>query len=411
MAVTFKQQPQAFTPSDNPIMFVFESNNTNLPNFEFLIEVYQWNGNIGNSTKLSTHRVFPTLGNQSYFDASETISNYLNAAKIPSDTEVLFKANNDDTFSIIVNERFGDFTNTANFAISDEFTSWKACLSDLEFEKYNHLLYKAESNDFKFFLTNKKIVNDGIISFSEKTFAYFYWGGTQTITIDLNVFDNDDNIIDTTTLSVNQGAGVYGVQLNAEIWNAVESLNISNAFLLEKDLRRNTSFIAGYSMIIKTPYFPFQAPLALPQIASNCYPLERKNTLFYLNKLGGYDAFVFAQNFKRRKTTNRNTMEKAYGIQTQDAYVFKSTQRKTNYLNRSEFRETLQTNWLSEDTHNLLIDELIESPLVFRFDEDNNIEYLQLTDTSSEYKYRDFETLYQLSINIETSKYSKSARL
>jgi len=403
MAVTFKQQPQAFTPSDNPIMFVFESNNTNLPNFEFLIEVYQWNGNVGNSTKLSTHRVFPTLGNQAYFDASETISNYLNAAKIPSDTEVLFKANNDDTFAIIVNERFGDFTNTANFAISDEFTSWKACLSDLEFEKY-------DADDFIVNANNGRFLSNSKFQFADKRFAYFYYDGIGTLNVNFNSRNIQTGAIDSINVPVSLGKGVYGVNCDLVVLNNEISLDINNANELVVSII-NSQGTQDEVNLFKFPYFRFQFPLALPQVLNNCYPLQRKNTLHYLNKLGGIDTFVFAHNFKRRKTTNRNTMEKAYGRQIQDAYVFTSTQRKTNYLNRSEFSETLQTNWLSEDTHNLLIDELIESPLVFRFDENGNKEFLQLTDTSSEYKYRDYETLYQLSINIETSKYSKSARL
>jgi hypothetical protein len=104
-------------------------------------------------------------------------------------------------------------------------------------------------------------------------------------------------------------------------------------------------------------------------------------------------------------------MEKSYGRQSVNTYTFANSQRKTNYFNNTSFAETLQTNWLSEQSHNQLIDDLIESPLVFRFDENGNKEFLQVTDNSSEYKYRDFETLFQLSVNIETSKYSKSARL
>jgi hypothetical protein len=398
MAVTFLQQPQAFTPSDNPIMFVFESDNTALPNFEFLVEVYKWNSTIANSIKLSTHRIFPTLGNQAYFDASETISAFLKAAKIPSDTEVVFDAENWDNFAIVVNERFGDFSNTSIFATSTPFVSWKSCLSDIDFENYSYMPFRS-------FLTDRPQVN-----FSERALAYFYNEGTGITDVRLEVYDNQDNLVDSKTISI-PNKGVYGINMKAEIWNSIEGIDINGAFLLQAITINNGDELSFFDLYVNLPYFPFQPPLAIPQSFGSCYPLERKNTLFFLNKLGGYDAFVFAQNFKKRKQTQRNTMEKSYGRQSVNAYTFANSQRKTNYFNNTSFDETLQTNWLSEATHNRLIDKLIESPLVFRFDENGNKEFLQVTDNSSEYKYRDYETLFQLSVNIETSKYSKSARL
>jgi hypothetical protein len=397
MAVTFLQQPQAFTPSDNPIMFVFESNNTALPNFEFLVEVYKWNSTIANSIKLSTHRIFPTLGNQAYFDASETISAFLKVAKIPSDTEVVFDAENWDNFAVVVNERFGDFSNTSIFSTSTPFVSWKACLSDIDFENYI-------SKVFSFLTTNPET------NFSERALSYFYSDGTGTTDIRLETIDVNDDIIDSKTINI-PTKGVYGINVNAEIWNNIEGIDINGVNALQAITINNGDELSFFDLSIKTPYFPIQPPFAIPQSFSNCYPLERKNTLFFLNKLGGYDAFVFAQNFKKRKQTQRNTMEKAYGRQSVNTYTFANSQRKTNYFNNTSFTETLQTNWLGEPSHNRLIDELIESPLVFRFDENGNKEFLQVTDNSSEYKYRDFETLFQLSVNIETSKYSKSVRL
>lgn len=406
MAVTFLQQPQALTPSDNPIMFVFESDNTNLSNFEFLVEVYQWNGNVGNSTKLSTHRVFPTLGDQAYFDASETISNYLNACKIPEDTEVVFKAENDNDFAIIVNERFGDFTNTSIFATSNTFRSWKACLSDEDFESYDSSKYiiGAGGDDYLRIYT-------GSSPFANRNFALFYWNGTGTLNINLSSLDISFSVIDSVAVNVNQGKGVYAVQIDPIIWNAEEGLDITNAFEIEAAIEINSTIRDIYALNFSIPNPKLTLPLPIPQVFSTCYPLQRQNTLHFLGKYGNYSTFVFAQNFKKRKSTKRFTMEKPYGRQIQDAYIFQNTQRKTNYLNVSSFTETMNTNWLDEATHNNLIDELIESPLVFRFDEDNNIEYIQLTNVSSEYKYQDYETLFQLTINIEVSKYSKSARL
>jgi hypothetical protein len=39
MAITFNQIPQVLTPSDNDVMFVFTSNQSAQPNFEFKVEV------------------------------------------------------------------------------------------------------------------------------------------------------------------------------------------------------------------------------------------------------------------------------------------------------------------------------------------------------------------------------------
>jgi len=408
MAVTFKQQPQHFTPSDNPIMFVFESDNTNLPNFEFLVEVYQWGGTIGTSVKLSSHRVFPTLGNQAYFDASETISVFLNAPQLPDGTQLIVDAGNYDEFAIVVNERFGDFSNTSIFTASDAFISWKACLSDVDFENFDADDYTVKAGaaaDSISFLSN---VNE--VRFGTQDYVMFYYDGSGSLEIELNTLDEAATPINDVQIPKTLSKGVYIINVNPIVYEN-EGLDLTNYVFLVTDISVNNIAVTKGQLLLKTPYFPFQDPIPFPQVLTNCYPLERRNQLFYFNKLGGIDQFIFSQRFEKRKQTERNTMEVAYGRQGIDSYTFKDSQRKRNYFNNTTFTETLQTDWLSEETHNHLVNELMESPLVFRYDDKGNQQFLQITDTTSEYRFKEFETLYQLTINLEQSKYSKSARL
>jgi hypothetical protein len=100
MAVTINNSPTTYTPSDNPIIWRFSSDETAQPNFRFIVEVYV------NTLIYSTHDVFVERSNYAHFDASQVAQQVCEFVK-PSMTEIAEENKIWQVMSIRVREYYG----------------------------------------------------------------------------------------------------------------------------------------------------------------------------------------------------------------------------------------------------------------------------------------------------------------
>src|SRR5690606_18666445 len=85
MAVTITKQPYKYAPSQNPIIWEFESNNVQTVYFDIIIK------NADNQQLLSKHKIFlPPSSTRSFIDISKVLDN-LTITQIDN-TETVFKS-------------------------------------------------------------------------------------------------------------------------------------------------------------------------------------------------------------------------------------------------------------------------------------------------------------------------------
>ena len=70
MAITIHDTPQTYTPSDNPVVWTFSSNQTAQNNFAYLVDVY-----INDTLVAESELIFPEDGIYARFDATNFASN------------------------------------------------------------------------------------------------------------------------------------------------------------------------------------------------------------------------------------------------------------------------------------------------------------------------------------------------
>ena len=133
MAITINQQPKSFTPSDNPIVWTFSSNQTAQPNFVYVVKVYI------NDTLISNELVFPDNGIYGRYDASNHASNYCNLPTIGS--AIVADAANYCKVRITIVERYGATPTDGASVVGTNRIAWKAKMFDTDFINWNPTPY------------------------------------------------------------------------------------------------------------------------------------------------------------------------------------------------------------------------------------------------------------------------------
>jgi len=126
MAITFHQTPAAYSTSDNPLVFVFSSNQTTQPNFFFRIRTKR-NGN-----QVSVDDVFPQVGSRAMFDASHLMKQL---AIQPALKNQVFWSRNLERLNIEVIEFYGTTPVAQASLESDTIRFWKSSVSEYRFTK------------------------------------------------------------------------------------------------------------------------------------------------------------------------------------------------------------------------------------------------------------------------------------
>ena len=126
MAITFHQTPAAYSTSDNPLVFVFSSNQTAQPNFFFRVRTKR-NGN-----QVSVDDVFPQVGSRAMFDASHLMKQL---AIQPELKNQVFWSRNLERLNIEVIEFYGTTPVAQASLESDTIRFWKSSVSEYRFTK------------------------------------------------------------------------------------------------------------------------------------------------------------------------------------------------------------------------------------------------------------------------------------
>lgn len=342
MAVTIHQTPDSYTPSDNPIVWVFSSDQTAQNNFYYLIKVFV------NDTQVGEEVYFPESGIYARFDGSSYASNACNIPTISDD--LLADANNYCELRITVVERYGDPVADGASSAASNIVAWKAKMNDEDFVNWSSSGYVY--GDPGTFLTSYP--QTPAVRRDNEDFRLLFINGEQNITdFKVELFDNDDNSIVSDT--VNFTATSFQLLI----------VNVSPAAIIASGLAISSANFdqAAYYKVSANSL----AGLTEYQIDINeeTYYSTYKRVHF-LAEWGNIDSYSFDLLSKEMGNIESWSYEKTWGEYDGNSYVFNIEQgRDIDYAKLRKPSMDIVSNWLDEDIYWYLNENLLGSPLFY----------------------------------------------
>jgi len=316
MAVTFHQQPANFSTSDNPLVYVFSSNQVAQQNFSFIVQTYV------DAVLVSTERIFVERSGRAHWDASLVVKNNIYRPTRPTalSTEQVLPS-----VYVKVTENYGTPpTNQAN-ANSNTISVIKAKLSEEDFKTYDIL------NDW---VNDKWLteIPDNTIH-ATKTQDIF----AQVICTDVSqslslfAFDENNTLIDTYATA----------PASVDLWNC----NLSYANLLAvMPAMPNAYKVAAQVNNSNVLYIQYDI--------DEC---DNKDVVSWINKFGAFDQFVFTHYKENRGATESQSYQKQFGGWSNSTWSFDVDYGEIETVKTNKPTGYIVSGWLNTTTQNWLV--------------------------------------------------------
>jgi len=342
MSVTIHQTPESYTPSDNPIIWTFSSDQTAQPNFVYAVKVFI------NDVQVATDLVFPTSGIYARYDASWIASVNCQPPTISSDLVV--DANNYCKVKITIVERYGDPVADGANAAGTNITAWKARMLDDDFVDW-------DPADYIFGTSAKFLTNYPIADISPKVRAtdeqirLLLINNLNNVNILIKVYDSGDNLLAsgtygftatsfrllmvnvTPSVIVNESIGIQQSDFDAAAYYTVEDLLDVVAFRIDID----TSLV-----------------------------YDTYKRLHFLTQWGDIASWSFGLISRRSGTVESHSYRKGFGEWNGNQFVFGKEQgRDIDYGKTVARSMKCVSDWLTEENQNWMVLNLYGSPIVY----------------------------------------------
>ena len=373
MAVTIHSTPKAFSPSGNPLSYVFSSNQTAQANFSYIVETYV------NSAKQREERIFPENWIYAHIDISETVDALIQAPSILGG--ISNASGTSQSIYIIVRENYGAIPINQASATSATTIAFKACVDNRRFETINFdTTYKAKK-----WLTNHP-TNDVSILRSQNAICSMIVNSSQTLVVKLY-----------------SAAGAFLSSYNQTANRVIWQVNISNATLLavaiSQSVINNTAYITvqiGTSEIMTFRY-----------LDNYCHSPK---ALLWTNEYGSFDTFIFEHFDIRTGNVSGNMFKKQFGEWSGNSFVFNSLNSgDIDYSKTKITNGSLVSDYMTETEHSWLV-ELYNSTFYVVFNIAGVAEAVRVTKTQFEYLSERFEDLIMEQVDYTLSNTQKSIR-
>lgn len=372
MAITITQSPQIITPSDNPVTWVFESDQTAQVNFYFIVEVQ-----IANPTTFATierHKIFPEVGNVAHFDASSITERY---ASVNNRTlnQVLPQV------KINIIEYYNGSVGSST--LSSVVGIFKSRLKKKAFVNYVSSDYSLLSATGVKFMT---LEPRGTVKVKQADLKYltFINALSVAITSTYKTYTSAGTLVDTQSESLGSG-----------YWNTF-SVGIDR---LETDL--SLSFVgASYYTIEVTSSTGAMEVFRIDLDASCIYSTATR--VHFLNTLGGIDSYTFGLLTREKTEVESFGYERQFGnFNTSSAFVYDVKDGTViDFLKTSSKSLEVTSDWMKENVQNWLSKELYMSPIVWT-EEDAELYRCKVTNKSYDKKIQETDMLFQEVAKIE----------
>lgn len=408
MAITIRQEPSEYSPVYNELKFVVSSTNTSQANFRFICDVYV-NGSSDYIARLDTVPN-PTYGT-GVFDVARIIESYV-THDFDVDSVASKKCENSTAYyQCKFGEEYGlassGTTVYPNMTNSSTKYTWNGVFDWEDWNSYDQNKYKTNQASSQWLTSapnNKKVYIDSNYS-SGNEFLYCLNDTSG------NVYFMDVDTYDSNGVAV----GSYRVEnlyqnspSNGKMISFPSGYNMNNISASHIQVASGTLPIIGSTVASYTIYasdYSGTTTINVPKtftVDRSCSKYQLYE-IYFLNKLGGYDTFVF--NFKsiHRADIKRSNYKSVMGRLT-SAYVYTNSVNQrgvTQYDTTVEDIITLKSDYIDEDTM-LWLEELVTSPDVYMLKNGEEVPII-ITNAQFERKKTINDKIFNLSIDIKFS--------
>ena len=378
MAVTIHTSPSDYTPSGNPLTFVFSSNQTAQANFSYLVEIYV------DGSLVEQNQIFPESGIYAHFDCSGVAERYCNTIE-PLTATYIYDAANYIDLKCDVTEMYGT-PPTAQASADDTIKTYKGKLTKSNFLSTTMSDYVFASNSLWLTLFPR----------DEKRYAnltypnyYTFISNEEDLQLVLRLYDVDD-------------AQVYAYSPSVATLTEVSEFIINNDILLAIGMTQiEIDSISYFTMQMQTTAGATQSELYTVYIDDRDYSTSAKQLVF-MSSIGNLESYTF---IKRSKTTSNikgNEFEQSFGGFDDSGNYNYTDGGLIDYVKEIQNGIEVQTDWLSEAEQNWLVKELTASSLVYLYDNGNLIK-VKITNTGYEYKTSENDMVFSEKFKIRIS--------
>jgi len=383
MAVTIYDEPQAIAPAGNPLVFTFSSDQTAQENFSFIVELYI------DSTLVLTQQVFRQFNTLSRIDVSQAVEAYIRNT-IPTTNLELDATDSMVSYAIIVYEKYG---NPPITQASDTSTTLKAFNGSLEYEdwiNFDYALYDPNQTQDALFLTFFPLTSKRLVGMDENFYLAFF-EQTASATCELNIYLLD---ISGSTIASDVITLTY---TDFYIINVGPQVIIDNTTITQIDF--DTCY--RYEISVSVAGVSFVGPITIyMDLACQRYEHYR---LHWLNKLGCWDSFTFGLVSTQSATVQSFAYQRDPGVWSGNSYTYPLySGQKVNYAKTKNKQLVLNSDWISEEVQNWLVESLYDSPIVY-LEQTNGTEFepVKVTNSTYQLKTRRRDGLLQEQVTID----------
>jgi hypothetical protein len=366
MAVTIHSIPPAFSTSDNPLVYVFSSNQTTQPNFLYRVRTYI-NGNLS-----STDDVFPQVGIRAMFNASKVARSIV---PFPEISQTLIWSNNKlRSLYITVTEVYGTTPTEQASATSTTTYTWKGSVSDFNFTQG----FSPYTTGTRKFLTRMPRERQKLLRGQDTGFVLITQGAgsvVQTVT----AYDADN--VSLGNLVANTTAGMRQFNLRATL--VASALSIADP--------NDIKFVTIETDISETLLFEYW---------DGC---GDAHSLLWLNDMGGFDTFIFEHNKRLSGDVQGFDYIKPFGAWSGTDFVFnlQNAGVKTVFTRQTD-KGLIATDYIGQNNQNFLT-ETFKSPIHILYSTTDSPKPINPTARRFELEQARFEELISLEMTYDYS--------
>jgi hypothetical protein len=383
MAVTIYDTPQAIAPAGNPLVFTFSSDQTAQDNFSFIVELYI------DSTLVLTQQVFRQFNSLSRIDVSQAVEAYIRNT-IPTTNLELDATDSMVSYAIIVYEKYG---NPPITQASDTSATLKAFNGSLEYEdwiNFDYALYDPNQTQDALFLTFFPLDSRSLVSIFENYYlAFFEQTASATCELNIELLDISGSTIASDVITL--------TNTDFYIINVGPQVIIDNTTITQIDF--DTCY--RYVVSVSVAGVSFVGPVTIyMDLACQRYEPYR---LHWLNKLGCWDSFTFGLVSTQSATVDTFAYQRDPGVWSGNSYTYPLySGQKVNYAKTKNKQLVLNSDWISEDVQNWLVESLYDSPIVY-LEQTNGTEFepVKVTNSTYQLKTRRRDGLLQEQVTID----------
>ena len=362
MAVTIHQRPADYSPSDNPLIYVFSSNQTAQANFFYRVRTFL-NGNL-----VGTDDVFVQVGIRSMFDASKIVKSLVPTPEI--NQAMIWGSGKLRSLYITVTEVYGSTPIEQASATSDTVYTWKGSVSDAEFLSYNELISEIPFKSK--FITRMPRQTHKILR-TQDTGYVFMLQRLGTYVRNVRAYDSSGTQIG----SFSATSTVPMVQFNLKSSIVASTLGISEPDIASVEIEIEDA---------ETLTFEYWDG------CGECF------SLLWANDIGGWDTMLFEHNNRLSGSVEPFEYIKSFGAWSGTSFVFdlQNSGVKTVFTKQTD-RGVISTDYISQAFQNWLT-EIFKSPIHILYSTNDIPKPITPTSRQFEKEQSRFEELISLDV-------------